>query len=91
MARTRPLVTNAQSVPATERAEVHAALAGASVHAFRIGMLISAALALLGGLVSLVGIENPRRRVASEGCEGGALGLSPDAAGVHVAAAPSRD
>jgi EmrB/QacA subfamily drug resistance transporter len=89
VARTRPLVTNAQSVPAEQRAEVHAALVNGSVHAFRIAMLIAAALAWLGGLVSLIGIENPRRQVASEDCQGGAFGLSPDAAGVHLA--PARD
>jgi hypothetical protein len=38
------------------------ALVEASVHAFRIGMSLAAGLAVLGGLVSLVGIENPRRR-----------------------------
>jgi hypothetical protein len=54
-ARTRPLVT---SGPAT----VHPALVDASVHAFRIGMELAAGLAMLGGLVSLVGIENPRIR-----------------------------
>jgi EmrB/QacA subfamily drug resistance transporter len=91
IARTRPLVTNAQNVPPGPRAEVHAALVNASVHAFRIGMLISSALALLGGLVSLIGIENPRRRVASEDCQGGALGLSAEAAGVHLAPAGSRN
>ena len=80
VARTRPLVTNAQNVPAPERPLVHAALVDASVHAFRIGMVISATLALLGGLVSLIGIENPRRRVASQECSGGPLGISPDSA-----------
>jgi EmrB/QacA subfamily drug resistance transporter len=54
-ARTRPLVT---SGPAAARP----ALVEASVHAFRIGMSLAAGLAVLGGLVSLVGIENPRRR-----------------------------
>jgi hypothetical protein len=91
VARTRPLVTSARNVPVEQRAEVHTALVNGSVHAFRVGMLIAAALALVGGLVSLIGIENPRRRVASEDCPGGALGLSPDAAGVHLAPAGSRD
>jgi EmrB/QacA subfamily drug resistance transporter len=52
-ARTRPLVTSGS-------AAVHPALVDASVHAFRIGMDLAAALAVLGGLISLVGIENPR-------------------------------
>ncbi len=79
-ARTRPLVTDAQAVPSLQRPLVHAALVDASVHAFRVGMVISAALAFLGGLVSLVGIEDPRRRVASADCAGGPLGISSDAA-----------
>ena len=57
-ARTKPLVTNEPSVPAT----VHEALVDASVHAFRLGMEIAAALAALGGVVAAIGIENPRRR-----------------------------
>ena len=52
-ARTRPLVTTG---PAT----IHPALVDASVHAFHVGMEIAAALAVLGGLISLVGIENRR-------------------------------
>jgi hypothetical protein len=53
--RTRPLVVTG---PAT----IHPALADASVHAFRIGMEIAAGLAVLGGVISLVWIENPPRR-----------------------------
>lgn len=86
VARTRPLVTNAQHVPSGQRAEVHAALVNASVHGFRIGMLIAGALVLVGGLVSLIGIENPRGEVASADCPGGPLGLSPDAARAPVPA-----
>ncbi len=54
-ARTRPLVTT--GAPAA-----HTALVDASVHAFRNGMELAAALAVLGGLISLVGIENPQIR-----------------------------
>jgi EmrB/QacA subfamily drug resistance transporter len=54
-ARTRPLVT---SGPPAARP----ALVDASVHAFRIGMTLAAGLAALGGLISLIGIENPRIR-----------------------------
>ncbi len=63
-ARTRPLVTGADGVPAAERPRIHAALVDASVYAFRIGIAIAALLAILGGVVALVGIENPRRRAA---------------------------
>jgi hypothetical protein len=51
----RPLVTSGP--PA-----VHPALVDASVHAFRLGIEIAAALAALGGVIAAVGIENPRRR-----------------------------
>jgi EmrB/QacA subfamily drug resistance transporter len=78
--RARPLVTSVQNVPAGQRPVVHVALVSASVYAFRIGMVISAALALIGGLASLVGIENPRRRVSAEDCHGGPVGIQPDVA-----------
>jgi EmrB/QacA subfamily drug resistance transporter len=84
--RTRPLVTSVQNVASPDRAVVRVALVDASVHAFRLGMVISAALAFLGGLVSLVGIENPRRRVPAVECQGGPLGISTDAA--HDAPVP---
>jgi EmrB/QacA subfamily drug resistance transporter len=76
-ARTRPLVIDVSNVPNAERPQIHAALVEASVHSFRIGMEIGAALALLGGVVSLVGIENPRRKVACADCPGGAITGAP--------------
>jgi MFS family permease len=76
--RTRPLVIDTKGVPAPEQPTVRAALQDASVHAFRIGMGIGAGLAVLGGLIALAGIENPRRRVSSAECPGGAL------AGTHA-------
>jgi EmrB/QacA subfamily drug resistance transporter len=80
-ARTKPLVIDTSGVPAPEQPLVRHALVDASVHAFRLGMGIGAALAILGGLVSLVGIENPRRKVKCADCPGGALaGASADAA-----------
>lgn len=71
--RTRALVTSTAGVPAVEKQELHAALVNASVHAFRIGLGIAAGLAVLGGLVALAGIENPRRQVPCTDCPGGAL------------------
>ena len=53
-ARTRPLVTTASGIP-------HRALVDASVHAFHVGIAIAGRLAILGGLIALIGIENPRR------------------------------
>jgi EmrB/QacA subfamily drug resistance transporter len=52
--RSRPLVTSAPGQPAV----AHDALVDASVHGFRIGMVIAAALVGLGGLIALIGIEN---------------------------------
>jgi EmrB/QacA subfamily drug resistance transporter len=68
-ARQRPLVTDVSGVPVADRTEVHTALDDASVHAFRIGMGVGAGLAVLGGVVALIGIENPRRRVRCADCQ----------------------
>ena len=59
-ARDQPLVTSTSGVPSADRPVVHATLVDASVYAFRIGIGIAAALAMLGGVVALVGIVNPR-------------------------------
>jgi EmrB/QacA subfamily drug resistance transporter len=84
--RTRPLVIDVSSVPPAERAPVRAALVDASVHSFRIGIGIGAGLAILGGIIALIGVENPRRHVRSEDCPGGALaGASADTAGAREA------
>jgi EmrB/QacA subfamily drug resistance transporter len=89
-AKTRTLVTNADAASPSDRTVVHAALVNASVDAFHTGMIIAAALAVLGGLASLVGIENPRRRVASADCGGGPLGINADPTSAP-ALAGSRD
>ncbi len=83
--RTSPLVTDASGVPGPQRATVHRALVDASVHSFRIGLGIAAGLAVLGGVLALLGIQNPRRRVPCAECPGGAL------AGASSAAALSHD
>jgi EmrB/QacA subfamily drug resistance transporter len=73
-AKDRSLTTApAARVPPPERAEVRSALEDASTSAFRLGLGIGAGLVLLGGIASLVGIENPRRSVPCEECPGGAL------------------
>ena len=72
-ARHRPLVTSTTGVPSAERKLVHATLVDASVHSFRLGMGVGAALAILGGLVALVGIENPKRRVRAADRSAGVL------------------
>ncbi|MBV9197150.1 MAG: MFS transporter [Solirubrobacterales bacterium] len=72
-ARMRPLVTSAAAVPAPERETVHAALTSASVDAFHRMIGIAAGLVMLGGVISLLGIRNPRRRIRGADCPGGAL------------------
>jgi hypothetical protein len=49
----------------------------ASVHAFHVGIGISATLVGLGGLLGLAGIRNPRRSVRCEDCAGGQLAGQP--------------
>lgn len=79
-AKTKPLVTTVSGVAGPQRAEIHHALVEASVYAFRIGMGVGAALAMFGGVIALVGIQNPRRRVPCADCPGGALAAPPPAA-----------
>jgi EmrB/QacA subfamily drug resistance transporter len=67
-------------VPPAERAPVAAAVQDASVHAFHLGVGLSAALVALGGVLGLVGIVNPRREVRCEDCAGGQLVGQPAAA-----------
>jgi EmrB/QacA subfamily drug resistance transporter len=79
-AKTKPLVTSITGVSGQQYAEIHTALVDASVYAFRIGMGVGGGLAILGGLVALVGIQNPRRDVRCADCPGGALAPPPPAA-----------
>jgi EmrB/QacA subfamily drug resistance transporter len=89
--RTRPLVTDVSNVRGPERPTVKAALVDSSVHAFRIGMIIGAALTILGGVFALVGIENPQARVRCEECPGGALGPPPQSIGSDGALRPQPE
>src|ERR1022692_3730420 len=61
--------------------DVAQAVQSASVHAFHVGILISAVLVALGGLLGLAGIRNPRRAVRCEDCAGGQLAGQPVDAG----------
>jgi EmrB/QacA subfamily drug resistance transporter len=79
--RDRPLVTTPNvPLPAAAHATVHTELVDASVHAFRLAMGISAVLVVMGGVVALVGIVNPRREVPCADCPGGALAAGHAAA-----------
>jgi EmrB/QacA subfamily drug resistance transporter len=57
---------------ATAKALTHAA-EQASVHGFRIGVAIAAALVGLGGLAGTIGVRNPGRDVTAQECAGGQL------------------
>ena len=62
------------------RAQLQAALTDASEDGFRVGMLLMAVLVIAGGVISAVGIVNPRREVKCADCPGGALaGATQDA------------
>jgi EmrB/QacA subfamily drug resistance transporter len=72
LARARP-----GSLPRAEARVVSQAAEDAAVTAFHRGAAIAAALVALGGALGVVGIRNPRRVVASEGCPGGQLAGAP--------------
>jgi hypothetical protein len=73
-ARKRPLATDVpSSVRGPERRKLENALEDSSVSAFRLGIGIAGGIVILGGLVSVAGIRNPRRKVAAADCPGGAI------------------
>ncbi len=73
-AQARPLTTNAaDDAPPAERPALRDAFEDASVRAFHVGIGLSAALVVLGGVISAIGIRNPRRKVAAAECPGGAI------------------
>jgi hypothetical protein len=77
-AKRQPLARVAPGgLPREVRARVADASEDASVSAFRVGMGISALLVALGGILGLVGIRNPERKVKSEECPGGQLAGVP--------------
>jgi EmrB/QacA subfamily drug resistance transporter len=73
-AKTQPLAAvEVQGVPEDVQASVRDAGRDASVGAFHVGIAISTALVALGGLLGLLGIRNPQRRVEARDCPGGQL------------------
>jgi EmrB/QacA subfamily drug resistance transporter len=77
-AKEQPLaVVSVEGVPEDLRASVRQGAQDASVGAFRVGIGISTVLVALGGLLGLLGIENPRRRVDASDCAGGQLAGHP--------------
>jgi EmrB/QacA subfamily drug resistance transporter len=67
--------------PPGASALVRAAYDDASVHAFGLAMLLTGGLIALGGVLSALGIENPKRSVPCAECPGGAaVGASQDLA-----------
>ena len=69
--------------PARAGVRVSTAIQAASVHAFHVGIEISATLVALGGALGLAGIRNPRRVVRCEDCAGGQLAGQPLDAARH--------
>jgi EmrB/QacA subfamily drug resistance transporter len=70
-----------KDVPPPVRAEVAAGSQDASVKSFHVAIAIATVLVALGGVLGLVGIVNPRRRVEAADCPGGQLaGVTSEAA-----------
>jgi EmrB/QacA subfamily drug resistance transporter len=72
-AQARPLVVDVGGFPAAQRKHAREVLVSASVDSFHLATGISAGLTALAGLISLLGVANPRRKVAAKSCSGGAL------------------
>jgi EmrB/QacA subfamily drug resistance transporter len=77
--------TLARVDPSAAGLQVSLAVQSASVNAFHVGVVVSATLVALGGLLGLAGIRNPRRVVRCEDCAGGQLAGQPLDAGSQQA------
>jgi EmrB/QacA subfamily drug resistance transporter len=72
-AKEQPLAVPAvRRLPTAEAARVRTAAADASTSAFHLGVLIAGLLMIAGGVVSGIGIENPRRRTEAVPTRGSA-------------------
>jgi len=77
-AKRQPLaVVEVQGVPEDVAASVRESAEDASVTAFHMGLGVATVLVALGGILGLVGITNPGRRVSAADCPGGQLAGHP--------------
>ena len=77
-AKRQPLaVVEVQGVSDDVAASVRESAEDASVTAFHMGLGIATVLVALGGVLGLIGITNPRRRVSAAECPGGQLAGVP--------------
>jgi hypothetical protein len=75
-------------IPRPEAVAITVASGQSSLEAFRVGIGVSSALVVIGGIIGAAGIRNPRRKVRARECSGGQLAGAPlDAAGLHASAA----
>jgi EmrB/QacA subfamily drug resistance transporter len=85
VAKTRALSASVpRNVHGPERAHLEAAVIDASENAFATGMALMGILVILGGVISAVGIVNPRREVKCADCPGGALAGAPRDTGLQL-------
>jgi EmrB/QacA subfamily drug resistance transporter len=87
--RGRPFVIDASAFAPAERPAVRAALVRSSLDSYRLAIEISAALAILGGLLSLGGISNRKHVPVPTQDGGGALTQACVAVGSGPPTAPS--
>jgi hypothetical protein len=59
-AKSRPLVAEVPNEPGVQKGIVKPVLVSSSTSAFHLGMLVSALLVIAGGVISALGIENPK-------------------------------
>jgi EmrB/QacA subfamily drug resistance transporter len=88
-AKDRPLArADASGAPPAQRAAVEAASVQASVDALHTGLLASAIVSILGGIIAGIGIVNPKR-LDAEHCPGGAICGAPES--VATVELPERE
>jgi EmrB/QacA subfamily drug resistance transporter len=74
VAKDKPLAaTVPPGIRGRQRVELQTALDDASLRAFRVSVVFGAGLVLAAGVISLVGVRDPRREVSCEDCAGGAF------------------